>query len=239
MRAPTRSRTTIYDEIKSRIEETDISAPVRWGAWWYYERTCEGRSYPVHCRRAGRRRRPPPPASTRDGPEGEQVVLDENEHAEGHDFCSVGVLEVVPTTAGSRWASTSTATSATRHRAPARRTGAASPTERSRTSYYGFAWADDAAHFFYMRVDDAMAPVELWRHELWHRPVDDDVLVYREDDEQFRVAVGRSRDDAVIVVHVGSSMTTEVHSSPADDPTGRSTMLVAAPPRASSAASST
>ena len=37
----------LFEEIKSRIEETDISVPVRKGDWWYFERTREGLNYPI------------------------------------------------------------------------------------------------------------------------------------------------------------------------------------------------
>ena len=40
----------IFGEIKSRIQETDLTAPVRDGEWWYASRTEEGRNYPIHCR---------------------------------------------------------------------------------------------------------------------------------------------------------------------------------------------
>jgi len=43
-------RTSIFDEIKIRTKETDVSAPVRKGHWWYYTRTAESRQYPVCCR---------------------------------------------------------------------------------------------------------------------------------------------------------------------------------------------
>ncbi len=70
----------VYDEIVARIEETDVSAPVRWGPWWYYERTYEGSSYPVHCRCRAEGDAYP---SDLDAP-GEEVILDENALAEGH-----------------------------------------------------------------------------------------------------------------------------------------------------------
>src|SRR5690606_19448986 len=41
---------TIFDEIKSRTLETDLSVPTRHGSWWYYTRTTEGQQYAVHCR---------------------------------------------------------------------------------------------------------------------------------------------------------------------------------------------
>jgi oligopeptidase B len=90
--------------------------------------------------------------------------------------------------------------------------------------YYGFAWASDSSHFFYTRVDAAMRPWQLWRHELG-TPSSADVLVYQEDDAQFNVSVGRSRDEAVIVIQIGSSTTTEIHFIDANRPTDDFTVL--------------
>ena len=41
---------TVFAEIKSRVQETDLSVPVWHGGWWYVTRTIEGESYPVFCR---------------------------------------------------------------------------------------------------------------------------------------------------------------------------------------------
>jgi oligopeptidase B len=203
----------IYDEIVARIEETDVSAPVRWGPWWYYERTYEGRSYPLHCRRATDDVAFP---ADLDGP-GEQVVLDENEVAEGHAFCSVGVLEVSPDHA--------TCALGVDFEGDERHTltfrsldGGDAPTEAIADVGYAVAWTTDSRSVLYVRVDDAWRPFELWRHDLWTDPRDDRLL-YREDDERFRVSVSRSRDDAALVVHLSSSMTTEVRVADATDPT--------------------
>src|SRR5437879_11553313 len=38
-------RQQIFDEIKARTKETDLSVPTRQGAWWYYARTFEGKQY--------------------------------------------------------------------------------------------------------------------------------------------------------------------------------------------------
>src|SRR5580765_3569266 len=43
-------RERIYDEIKARTQETDLSVPHRRAGWWYYSRTVEGLAYPIHCR---------------------------------------------------------------------------------------------------------------------------------------------------------------------------------------------
>ena len=43
-------RQKIFDEIKARTKETDLSVPTRRGEWWYYGRSLEGKQYGIHCR---------------------------------------------------------------------------------------------------------------------------------------------------------------------------------------------
>jgi len=214
----------LFTEIKNRIEETDISVPVRKGSWWYFERTREGLNYPISVRvpALGDDLTPPTidPTSTF---EGEQVILDENIEAGDSDFLSVGVLALSPDDA---WVAVGTDFEGNeRHHVTVRPLANQSPIDDELDDvYYGFAWASDSHHFFYTRVDDAMRPWQLWRHEL-STPSTHDVLVYQEDDAQYTVSVGRSRDDAMIVVMVNSSMTSEVHYVAADQPTATLTLL--------------
>jgi oligopeptidase B len=214
----------LFEEIKSRVEETDISVPVRKGDWWYFVRTREGLSYSISVRlpAQGDDFTPPEidPETTLDG---EQVILDENVEAEGHDFLSVGVLALSP---DERWVAVGTDFEGNeRHHVTVRPMAGQEPIPDALDDvYYGFAWATDNRHFFYTRVDDAMRPWQLWRHELGTTN-GDDVLVYQEDDEQYTVSVGRSRDDLMIVVMLNSSMTSEVWYLAADSPIGELTLL--------------
>jgi len=109
-------RETLYREMVARIAETDLSVPVRRGPWWYYERTEEGKSYPIHCRRpaagdpaasdpaAGDPAaddpaddEAPPELRSATGPDRtEQVLLDENLLADGLAFFEVANLAVSP-----------------------------------------------------------------------------------------------------------------------------------------------
>ena len=214
----------LFDEIKARIEETDISVPVRRGAWWYFDRTREGLNYPISCRVPSRADDLTPPtidpATTL---EGEQVILDENVEARDSDYLSVGVLAVSPNDA---WVAVGTDFEGNElHHLTIRPLAGQAPlADELSDVYYGFVWANDSRHFFYTRVDDAMRPWQLWRHELG-TGAGDDVLVFQEDDAQFNVSVGRSRDDAMIVLNVGSSMTSEAHFVSADHPTEELSML--------------
>jgi len=208
----------LFEEIKARIEETDISVPVRKGNWWYFERTREGLNYPISARVpvVGDDLTPPviDPTTTL---EDEQVILDENEEVGDCDYLSVGVLAVSP---DESWVAVGTDfTGDERHHVTVRPLAGQAPIpDELDDVYYGFAWALDSRHFFYTRVDSAMRPWQLWRHEL-ETPQAHDVLVYQEDDAQYTVSVGRSRDDRMIVASLGSSMTTETRYVPADRPT--------------------
>jgi oligopeptidase B len=216
----------LFEEIKSRIEETDISVPVRKGAWWYFERTREGLNYPLSCRvRAVGEDLTPPDIDPSTTLASEQVILDENEEAGDSDYFSVGVLAVSP---DDDWVAVGTDFDGDElHRVTVRPlAGQAGVDDELEDVYYGFAWATDSRHFFYTRVDDAQRPFQLWRHELG-ADTSTDVLVFQEDDAQFNLSVGRSRDDAVIVVQLGSSTTTEMHYLAADDPTSQFTLLEA------------
>ena len=74
--------------MKARIKETDMSVPTRRGPWWYYSRTEEGKDYGIHCRRPARGRDELPPAGEPGGEE--QILLDENQLAQGSDYFAVG-----------------------------------------------------------------------------------------------------------------------------------------------------
>jgi oligopeptidase B len=199
----------VYDEIVARIVETDVSAPVRWGPWWYYERTFEGSSYPVHCRRHVEGDAVPDLTD----PAGEQVVLDENALAVGHDFCSVGVLDPSP---DHRLAALGVDFDGDeRHEVTfLALDGGTAPTETLVDVGYSTAWTSDASALLYTRVDAAWRPNELWRHVLGTDPATDE-LVLREDDERFRISISLSRDGTVHLVHLSSTQTTEVRASDA------------------------
>ena len=90
-------RRRIFDEIKGRTLETDLSVPTRHGDWWYYGRTFEGKQYAVHCRCPLRDRDDwtPPVLDESTDVDGEEVLLDGNVEADGHEFFSLGSFEVI------------------------------------------------------------------------------------------------------------------------------------------------
>ena len=200
-------REALFAEMVARIEETDLSVPVRKGPWLYYSRTKEGASYGIHCRRPV------------DGPEDvEQVLLDENVLAEGHEYFSLGNFSISP---DHRWLVYSTdTTGGERHTMRFRDlvTGAEADESIEDTSY-GVAWANDDATVFYVRVDEAMRPFQLWRHRVGTDPSTDG-LVIEETDDHFYLGVGRTKDDCYVLCALDSKITSEVRILDADDPDG-------------------
>src|SRR5487761_1872902 len=212
-------RDRLFDEIKARIVETDLSVPVRRGPWWYYQRTEEGKSYAVHCRRPVED--DTPPLEVEPSPD-ETVLLDENELADGHEYLRVANLDASP---DHRWLAYATDTTGAelydlrfRPLFPgAGGDGGGGARETVTGTHNGLAWANDNATVFYTRVDDAMRPYQVWRHRLGTDPARDE-LVLQEDDERFTLAVGRTKDGAYVAVVLQSRTTSEWWVIPADEP---------------------
>ncbi|WP_074319078.1 S9 family peptidase [Micromonospora cremea] len=221
-------RADLYEEIRQRTRETDLTVPTRKGGHWYYTRTVEGQQYGVHCRRAVRDSETDPPVSADGAPlDGEEVLLDGNLLAEGHDFFSLGAFDVSP---DGRWLAYSTDFSGDERftlRVKDLTTGELLPDEIPGT-FYGTAWSTDASVLFYVTVDDAWRPNRVWRHTVGSAAADD-VVVQQEDDERFWVGVELTRSEKFILIDIHSKITSEVLVIPAANPTG--TPAVIAPRR--------
>ena len=208
----------VFEEFRARIEETDLSVPVRHDRWWYYSRTIEGEQYAVEARvpLADHPMRP----SLSDGrpPAGEEVVLDQNAEAVGHEFFGVGATEVSPS--GDLLAYAVDLAGDERYDVRVRRIATGEVLDAAVLQTGGsLAWSLDGRHLFYTRVDDAWRPFQVWRHEIG-TSVDDDTLVHDEGDERFFVGVGSSRDDRHVIIAIGSKTTSEFRLLDAADPLG-------------------
>ena len=205
----------LFEEIKSRVQETDASAPVRKGPYEYFTRSIEGQQYGVHCRRPAGAPGLPDPFAAPGSPPGEEVLLDENVLADGHEYFAVGGFSVSPDYTLLAYSVDVTGGERYELRFRDLRTGEDLP-DVVPDVYYGLAWANDNRTCFYTRPDAAMRPWQIWRHRLG-TPSGDDVLVRQEDDDRFYASVGRTRTGQYVVISVASKVTTEVWFVDADD----------------------
>ncbi|GIH96631.1 S9 family peptidase [Planobispora siamensis] len=208
---------TIFQEIKGRTLETDLSVPTRKGDWWYYSRTEEGKQYGIQCRVPADGETPPDLKADESLP-GEQILLDGNELAGDSDFFAIGTSAVSPD--GTLLAYSVNFTGDERFTLKVKNlvTGETLPDEIPGI-FYGGAWAADGSTFFYTTVDEAWRPDKVHRHVIG-TPAADDVLVYEETDERFWIGIGLTRSERYLVLSAGSKITSEVRILEADDPTG-------------------
>ena len=198
----------IFQEIKRRTQETDTAAPVRVvkGAdeWWYATSMIAGQSYPLHQR--GRT------AATAT----EQLVLDQNAEAAGHEFFDLGTFEISP---DHRFVAWSADVDGNEHY-----------TLRIRdTTWAGTAWSADGEYVFYVVADEQERPYRVMRHRVGTAQ-DADVEVFADLDERFYVGIGATRNDAAIVIESSSKLSSEAWLIDAADPTAAPVLVQARRP---------
>jgi oligopeptidase B len=214
-------RDTVFHEIKSRTQETDLSVPSRKGNHWYYTRTVEGKQYGIQCRVPVRPGETEPP--TTDDKPGEEILLDGNALAEGREFFALGTFDVSP---DGNWLAYSTDFDGDERftlRVKNLVTGEVLADEVPDT-FYGTAWSSDDSTLFYITIDEAWRPYRVWRHTIG-KAATDDVLVYEESDERFWVGVELTRSEKFVVIDTQSKVTSEVRVIPAETPTAEPTLV--------------
>jgi oligopeptidase B len=203
---------TVFGEIRSRVQETDTSAPVPVDEWFYVARTEEGQSYPIHCR--GRS------ADTAS----DELLLDQNVEAAAHEFFDLHAFEMSPDHRLLAW---SADTSGDEHytlriRDVAHGTDLDDLVED--TTWGGVAWTSDGTHVYYVEADAQERPYRVMRHRLGTAQADD-VEVYVDHDERYFVGIGLTRSRELILIHSGSKMSSENWLLPAGDPTATPTCV--------------
>ena len=187
----------LYEEMLARIKETDLSVPYRKDDYYYYLRTEEGKAYPIYCRKKG----------SLDAPE--QVLLDQNELAQWHEFLSLGVFQVSPNHQILAYSIDTIGSEQYKLFFLDLNTFQFYPESISETNY-SLAWANDNQTVFYTKIDAANRPFQVFRHTLG-TAVDEDILIYQERDEAYHLYVGKTRSQAYILMSSGSSVTSETH----------------------------
>ena len=199
----------VFQEVKSRVQETDMSLPVRSGQWWYFSRTFEGKNYPAMCRIAVEDESDwtPPEIDPAHPSPNEQVFLDCNALAEGKEFFSLGAASV--TVDGTRLAYSVDNEGDERFTMFVKDlTTGELLDDRIDNVFYGATWVGRDT-IYYQKVDEVWRPHEVWKHVVG-TPTDQDELVFREDDERFWVGVSTTRSEKYLLIHTGSKVTSEM-----------------------------
>ncbi|MDR6435296.1 oligopeptidase B [Paenarthrobacter nicotinovorans] len=202
-------REAMFQEIKGRTQETDLSVPSRKDGWWYYSRSVEGKEYSIQCRVLASNTGDPvadwTPPSVEPGVEidGEQILLDGNIEAEGQPFFSVGGAAV--TVDGNLYAYAVDNSGDERFtlRIKDLRTGELLP-DVIEDIFYGVAFSPDGTRLFYTVVDDSWRPYQVKAHVLG-TPVAEDEVLYQEDDVAMWLGFDLSADRRHLVLSIECS----------------------------------
>ena len=192
----------LYQEMLGRIKQTDLSVPVPRDGYFYYSRTEEGKQYGIHCRKQG----------SLDA--AEEILLDENVLAAGKKYFRLGNFSISPSHRLLAYSDDYDGDEAYTIRVKDLETGKLLGDEIPNT-YYSLEWANDNATFFYTVLDEAKRPFKIFRHRLGETANE---LVYHETDERFTVELGKTSSRAFLLIHIASSLTSEIRYLPADRP---------------------
>ncbi|SHN00456.1 S9 family peptidase [Phytopseudomonas punonensis] len=201
-------RERLFQEIKSRIRETDLSLPTPWGDYLYYQRTTAGDEYPRHYRC-------PRPAddSLNIDESAEQLLLDPNEIAAG-GFLSLGAFSISPDQ--QRLAYSLDTSGDEIYRLFVKELSSGVITELPFENCDGsMTWANDSQTFFYGELDDTHRPGTLHRFRLGEAQ---STQVFHEPDGRFFLSCYRSSSERQLVLLLGSKTTSECWVLDADAP---------------------
>jgi oligopeptidase B len=180
-------REALFEEIKHRFKQTDMSVPYKRDDYFYYNRFEEGKEYPIYARKRDSLDQP------------EELLLDGNALAQGHEFFSIGGwaisseqdrLAYAVDTQGRRIYTTFFKDL---------KTGEALDEVLTEVTE-NLAWANDNRTLFYSRQDPVtLRSFQIWRHVLGSEPATD-ALVFEEKDETFSTYVFKTKSKKFLMI---------------------------------------
>ncbi|MFC3033310.1 S9 family peptidase [Pseudoalteromonas fenneropenaei] len=194
----------VFAELKARIVKDDSSVPVKDGQYWYVSEVAGDNEYPSFCRA--------------DNAEmvNKVLLLDVNQLAAGHDFYDLGELLVSPNEEILAYSEDTDSRRIYTVKFKDLNTGALLADELHNTEGQ-VVWANDNQTVYYVKKDlQTLLGSQVYRHTLGS-PQSDDELVYEEEDKQFFLGLGKSRDETQIFIYLSATETTDVLVLAADD----------------------
>lgn len=196
---------TLFEEIKGRFKQTDMSVPYRRDDYFYYTRYEDGKEYPIY----GRKR------ESFDAPE--EIMLDANVLAEGHEFFSIGGSAV---SSGQDLLAYAVDTQGRRiYTAYLKNliTGEMLPDVLPNVTE-NLVWANDNRTIFYGKQDETtLRQYQICRHVVGTDPRTDD-LVYQEDDETFVAYIFKTKSKKFLMIVLSHTNSQEYRYMDADRP---------------------
>lgn len=196
----------LFEEMRARIKEDDASVPVLEDGYWYYTRYATGQQYPIYARRKGSMEA------------AEEIILDGNERAQGHNYYQAASLTVSENGQIMAVAEDTVGRREYVVRFKDLSSGKWLPDEISDVDA-AIAFADDNRTVFVVEKDPVtLLPFRVKRHvlgtlkESW-------TTVYEEKDNTFYTTIYRSKSDRFLMIAIGSTLTTEVRMISAATPT--------------------
>src|SRR5690625_5054474 len=199
----------LYQELLSRIKETDLSVPVRRDDYYYYSRTEQGRDYPIFCRKHG----------SLDA--AEEVVLDVNALAAGYEYYDIGTASISPDHKLLAYGEDTDGSETYRLRVKNLETGELLGVDIGNTAA-DVEWCLDSRSFYYTVLDATKRPYRVLRHRLDGGAEEQ---IFEEPDEAFFVRLGHSKDRQQIYISLGSHVTSEEYFMDAADPEAAPTLF--------------
>ena len=198
----------LYSEIISRIKKDDVSVPYLDNDYWYYTRYEKGKEYPIYCRKRESLENP------------EEVMINVNDWAKGHDYFSLTNLSVSPNNKFLAFGVDTLSRRIYTIKIKDLQTGELLMDEIHGTED-AVAWANDNATFFYtVKNEITLLSEHIDRHKLGTLQTDD-VRVYTEKDDSFYIGVGRSKSDKYIIIYNSSTLISDYYILNANDPVGK------------------
>jgi len=198
----------LFQEMKSRIKEDDESVPYKKDGYFYITKYKKGQQYPIYSRKKGSLE-----AS-------EEILMDVNKMAEGHDYFQIGGLNVSPNNQLMAYAVDTVSRRQYVLKFKDLVTGKEYPEEIKNTTG-GAVWANDNKTVFYTKKNPTTLRSEkIYRHVLGTDP-SKDVEVYHEKDDTFGTYVGKTKSKKYLVIGSYSTLSTETQVLEADHPTGK------------------
>eukprot|EP00977_Amphora_coffeiformis_P018969 scaffold6826_cov170-Amphora_coffeaeformis.AAC.2 len=234
-------RDLLYQEMVDSLQETDTTAPRPYRQYWYYTRTFQGQAYPRYCRAPRLRERADDNDDdaingathwngSADSPvlPDEQILLDVNALAQGHEYCAVEDVQDSPSQTLLAYTVDYSGDELYDLVIMDIATGQIIQQQDATVLHMDgtVEWGSDDTTLYYVKMDDAMRPFQVYRKRIsvttprnnkkdgataTNDTNGEDELIYQEDDETFEVGICKSDDERYLLITTCSMETSEVH----------------------------